>query len=78
MEYSSSRKKNFYENDIEQYQQQQNDELLNSTFNKLYHSLVPSCPINYALPQKFQNLLKRILSTNFSVLKNDESIIVNS
>ena len=78
MEYSSSRKKNFYENDIEQYQQQQNDELLISTFNKLYHSLVPSCPINYALPQKFQNLLKRILSTNFSVMKNDESVIVNS
>ena len=78
MEYSSSRKKNFYENDIEQYQQQQNDELLNSTFNKLYHALVPSCPINYALPSKFQCLLKRILSTNFSVMKNDESVIVNS
>ena len=78
MEYSSSRKKNFYENDIEQHQQQQNDELLNSTFNKLYHALVPSCPINYALPSKFQCLLKRILSTNFSVMKNDESVIVNS
>ena len=75
MEYSSSRKKNFYENDIEQYQQQQNDEYLNSTFNKLYHSLVPNCPINYALPQKFQNLLKRILSTNFSVMKNDKSVM---
>ena len=78
MEYSSSRKnKNLNEKDIEQFQQQQNDEFLNSTFNKLFHSLVPSCPMNYTLPQNFQNLLKRILSTNFSVMKNDESVIMN-
>ena len=79
MEYNSSRKnKNIYEKDIEQFQQQQNEEILNSTFNKLYHSLVPNCPINYSLPPNFQNLLKRILATNFSVMKNDESVIVNS
>ena len=37
MEYSSNRKyKNNYEKDIDQYQQQQNEEFLNSTFNKLY------------------------------------------
>ena len=78
MEYSSSRKnKNLNEKDIEQFQQQQNDEFLNSTFNKLFHLLVPSCPMNYTLPQNFQNLLKRILSTNFSVMKNDESVIMN-
>ncbi len=79
MEYSSSRKnKNLCEKDIEQFQQQQNDEVLNSTFNKLFHALVPNCPMNYSLPQNFQNLLKRILSTNFSVMKNDESVIINS
>ena len=78
MEYSSNRKsKNNYEKDIEQYQQQQ-DEFLNTTFNKLYRALTPGCPSNYSLPQNFQNLLKRILSTNFSVLKNEESVIVNS
>ena len=79
MDYSSSRKnKSFYENDIEQFQQQQKEEILNSTFNKLYHSINPNCPNNYGLPQNFQNLLRRILSTNFSVMKNDESAIVNS
>ena len=79
MEYNSSRKnKNFYEKDIEQFQQQQNEEILSSTFNKLYHSLIPNCPINYTLPPNFLNLLKRILATNFSVMKNDESVIVNS
>ena len=67
----------FNEKDIEQFQQQQNEEL-NSTFNKLYHSLNPNCPNNYGLPQNFQNLLRRILSTNFSVMKNDESAIINS
>ena len=77
MEYSSSRKnKNYYEKDIEQFQQQ--NEELNSTFNKLFHSINPGCPINYSLPQNFLNLLKRILSTNFSVMKNDESAIINS
>ena len=80
MEYNSNKNnKNFYEKDIEQYQQQQqNEEFLNSTFNKLYHSINPSCPMNYILPQNFQNLLRRILSTNFSVMKNDESAIINN
>ena len=78
MEYSSNRKnKIFYDKDIEQFQQLQNEEL-NSTFNKLYHSLNPNCPNNYGLPQNFQNLLRRILSTNFSIMKNDESAIINS
>lgn len=79
MEYSSSRKNpNLYENDIEQLQHQQNEESLNSTFNNLYRALNPNCPSGYTLPLNFQNLLKRILSTNFSIMKNDESKIINS
>ena len=79
MEYSSSRKnQNMYENDIEQLQHQQNEESLNSTFNNLYRALNPNCPSGYTLPLNFQNLLKRILSTNFSIMKNDESKIINS
>ena len=77
MEFSSNRKnRNIHQKDIEQYQQQ--NEELNSIFKKLFHSLNPNCPSNYELPQNFQNLLRRILSTNFSVMKNDESAIVNS
>ena len=79
MEYSSSRKNpNLYENDIEQLQHQQNEESINSTFNNLYRALNPSCPSGYSLPLNFQNLLKRILSTNFNIKKNDESKIINS
>ena len=79
MESSSSRKSpKFFEKDIEQFQHQQNDELLTSTFNNLYQSLNPTCPSNYTLPLNLQNLLKRILSTNFSIMKNDESKIINS
>ena len=79
MEQTSSRKKqSFLEKDIEQYQQQQNEESLNLMFNNLYHSLTPKCPQNYSLPSNFLNLLKRILSTNFSIMKNDESKIINS
>ena len=79
MEYNSGRKnQNYYEKDIEQFQHQQNEELLNTMFNNLYHSLNPSCPSGYTLPPNFQNLLKRILSTNFSIMKNDESKIINS
>ena len=79
MEYNSGRKnQNYYEKDIEQFQHQQNEELLNTMFNNLYHSLNPSCPSGYSLPPNFQNLLKRILSTNFSIMKNDESKIINS
>ena len=78
MEYSSNGKnKIFYDKNIEQFQKQQNEEF-NSTFNKLYHALNPNCPNNYALPQNFQNLLRRILSTNFSIMKNEESVIINS
>ena len=69
---------NLYENDIEQLQHQQNEESLNSTFNNLYRALNPNCPSGYTLPLNFQNLLKRILSTNFSIMKNDESKIINS
>ena len=79
MESSSSRKSpKFFEKDIEQFQHQQNEELLTSTFNNLYQSLNPTCPSNYSLPLNLQNLLKRILSTNFSIMKNDESKIINS
>ena len=79
MEYTSSRKNpNLYENDIEELQHQQNEESLNSTFNNLYRALNPNCPSGYTLPLNFQNLLKRILSTNFSIMKNDESKIINS
>ena len=77
MESSSSRKSpKFFEKDIEQFQHQQNEELLTSTFNNLYQSLNPTCPSNYTLPLNLQNLLKRILSTNFSIMKNDESKII--
>ena len=75
---SSHKKQSFLEKDIEQYQQQQNEESLNLMFNNLYHSLTPKCPQNYSLPSNFLNLLKRILSTNFSIMKNDESKIINS
>ena len=79
MEYNSGRKnQNYYEKDIEQFQHQQNEELLNTMFNNLYHSLNSNCPSGYTLPPNFQNLLKRILSTNFSIMKNDESKIINS
>ena len=79
MEYNSNYKnKMFQEKGIDQNQQSQNEEILNSKFNKLYHSLNPKIPDNYSLPQNFLNLLRRILSTNFSVLKTDESAIVNS
>ena len=79
MESSSSRKNpNLFEKDIEQFQHQQNEEFLTSTFNNLYQSLNPNCPSSYTLPLNFLNLLKRILSTNFSIMKNDESKIINS
>ena len=83
MEYTSnlkSKNKNKYykEKDIEEYQRQQNEIQLSNLFNNLYHSLNPNCPNNYILPQNLQNLLNRILSTNFSVMKNDESTIINS
>ena len=79
MEYNSARKnQNYYEKDIEQFQHQQNEELLNTMFNNLYHSLNPNCPSGYTIPPNFQNLLKRILSTNFSIMKNDKSKIINS
>ena len=79
MEYNSTRKNhNIYEKDIEQNTHQQNEDSLNTTFNNLYLALNPSCPSNYSLPSNFQNLLRRILSTNFSIMKNDESKIINS
>ena len=79
MEYNSSRKnQNLPENNLDHIQNEQNEELLDTMFNNLYHSLNPSCPINYTLPSNFQNLLKRILATNFGIMKNDESKIVNA
>ena len=79
MEYNSTRKNhNIYEKDIEQNTHQQNEDSLNMTFNNLYLALNPNCPSNYSLPSNFQNLLRRILSTNFSIMKNDESKIINS
>ena len=79
MEYNTYKRNRIYEeNDIEQFQQQQRLKKLSLLFNKLYHSLNPNCPENYTLPKNFQNLLQRILSTNFNVIKKDESIIVNS
>ena len=79
MEYNSTRKnRNIYEKDLEPHSHQQNEDSLNTTFNNLYLALNPNCPSNYSLPSNFQNLLKRILSTNFSIMKNDESKIINS
>ena len=79
MEYNSTRKnRNIYEKDLEPHSHQQNEDSLNTTFNNLYLALNPNCPSNYTLPSNFQNLLKRILSTNFSIMKNDESKIINS
>ena len=69
---------NNIEKDIEQFEKEKNLNYLSSILNNLYHSLNPSCPNNYTLPSNFQNLLQRILSSNFSVMKSDESIIVNS
>ena len=79
MEYgSNSRFNNFVEKDIQQYEQQKNLNQISSTLNKLYHSINPNCPNNYQLPYNFQKLLQRILSSNFSVMKKDESIIISS
>ena len=79
MDNSSNQKfKNNFEKDIDQFEQQQHSNQLSLILNKLYLSLNPSCPNNYKLPNNFLNLLQRILSSNFSVMKNDESIIINS
>ena len=73
MDYDSNVKYNNYlEKDIEQFEQQRILSQIYSLFNKLYKSMNPNCPNNYKLPKNFQNLLQRILSTNFSILKNDE------
>ena len=78
MEYSSNRKNNsFNEKDIDQFQQNKKEDLICS-INKLYRSIYPKCPKNYELPKETINLLKRLLSTNFSVMNNDESLIINS
>ena len=53
------------------------EDQLSSLLNQLCLSLNPTIPRNYTLPQNFQHLLQRILSTNFSVLRQDESAIVN-
>ena len=76
--YSNIKFNNNTEKDIEQFEQQKLLLQLSSLLNKLYQSLNPNCPNNYKLPKNFQNLLQRILSTNFSIMKNDESTIINS
>ena len=53
-------------------------EYLSSIIKDLYISLNPDCPKNYILPTNFENLIIRLLSSNFNVIKNDESIIINS
>ena len=53
-------------------------ENITSLINDLYISLKPDCPKNYILPNNFENLIIRILSTNFNVMKNNENIIMNS
>ena len=75
---SNKKINNYMENDIEQFEKEKNLNQISSVLNKLYHSLKPSCPNNYTLPSNFQSLLQRILSSNFSVMKNDESMIINS
>ena len=69
---------NYLEKDIEQFEVQQKEEKLSLFFNKLYRSINPQCPNNYILPKNFQNFLRRILSTNFSIIKKDEILIINS
>ena len=53
-------------------------EVLSSLINNLYISLNPSCPKNYKLPKNIENFIVRIISTNFSIMKNGENIIINS
>ena len=53
-------------------------EYLSSIIKNLYISLNPDSPKNYNLPKYFENLILRIISTNFNVLKSDERIILNS
>ena len=60
------------------YSRKTEQEYLSSIIKDLYVSLNPKCPKNYKFPKNFENLILRILSTNFSVIKNDEMQIVNS
>ena len=60
------------------YSRKTEQEYLSSIIKDLYISLNPKCPKNYKFPRNFENLILRILSTNFSVIKNDEMQIVNS
>ena len=60
------------------YSRKTEQEYLSSIIKDLYISLNPKCPKNYKFPKNFENLILRILSTNFSVIKNDEMQIVNS
>ena len=53
-------------------------EYLSHLIRELYISLYPECPKHYNLPKNFENLIFRILSSNFNVLRNNETIIVNS
>ena len=53
-------------------------EYLSSIIKNLYISLNPDSPKNYNLPKYLENLILRIISTNFNVLKSDERIILNS
>ena len=55
-----------------------NNEILSELINNLYISLKPGCPKNYNLPTNFVNLILRIISTNFNIIKNEENILLNS
>ena len=50
---------------------------LSIMLNKLYHSLHPTISNDINLQNNYINLLKRILSSDFSVMKNDETSLVN-
>ena len=55
-----------------------NNDILSELINNLFVSLKPDCPKNYILPKNFENLIMRILSTNFNIIKKDENILLNT
>ena len=55
-----------------------NNDILSELINNLFVSLKPDHPKNYILPKNFENLIMRILSTNFNIIKTDENILLNT
>ena len=55
-----------------------NNDILSDLINNLFVSLKPDCPKKYILPKNFENLIMRILSTNFNIIKKDENILLNT